>query len=112
MTFLRSRWAFPLACGLAAVAFVALADCVILPLHARGVGQPVTAWVGGLARLVELPGLPGGREARHAVPPPHRGKRLGRHARRHRAGVLHRGGGPETLVGPMEGENAWSEPRP
>lgn len=57
MAFLRSKWIFPVGCGLAAVAFVALADCVVLPLHARGVGQPLTAWVDGFARLVELPGL-------------------------------------------------------
>ena len=57
MRLLKPRWLVPIACGLLAIAFVALADTIVLPLHADGVAQPSTAWLDGVARVVELPGL-------------------------------------------------------
>lgn len=53
---MRARWRFPALVAVGVTAFVALAELISLPLHERRGGE-VTAWINGLARLFELPGL-------------------------------------------------------
>ena len=42
---------------LAVIAFVAVADLLLIPLHRRGVAQPLLGPLNGLSRTLQLPGL-------------------------------------------------------
>ncbi|HEX8910962.1 MAG TPA: metallophosphoesterase [Humisphaera sp.] len=65
---MRSRWRFPLCFALVAAGFAAVAHLALAPTHVR-TGGAVTAWVGAVVRLLELPGLfvaeTGGDRFRH-----------------------------------------------
>src|SRR5580698_6890152 len=54
---MRRFWQFPILCAAVAVLAVAVIDWSIIPVNEAGRHQWATAWLAGLARVLEFPAL-------------------------------------------------------
>src|SRR4051812_11979003 len=103
MKLRKSPWFFPTVLAATAVAFVIVADRLVLPLHARGYTHALTSWVNGVARLIELPGMLVAEKL---------GLRVGHRTGRVAWGVIVALTGPFCFLAAVVVRRIWCGPRP